>query len=435
MNNIQSVSDAYMCSNCGACNVICPQEAISYEFNSIGRMYAVVNDHCVDCGLCLKVCPSMDWYGIHKTFQDPVIGRVEGCYVGKSTDENYYKNSQSGGACTAILNYLFEYDFIDCAIVCKMSFGKTPIVRPIVIESEQELEECQKSCYTPVDILSGLKKVHGKRSVAVVGLPCHIQGIESLMRTSKKYANIKYRIGLICDRTLCAGIQDVMMSYFHNEEKAKIIWRRKDVCIDNMYYAYKVAPVTIVFENGKEHVIPNYYRFALKDFFTAPRCRVCYDKLNTFSDIVLGDPWGMSDIDWQKGESVVIVRNELGKKIVESIIMNGKLILSKRDISEVLIGQHIAERRRQVAAYSRILQSFPYKVDSYLYIQEEGINLSTEEIAFAKRMIDEFMRREKKDKDALIIEARRILRMIKINDVVKRSFIIKYLRKMRRMLR
>lgn len=377
----------------------------------------------------------MDWYEIHKTFQDPVVGRVEEVYVGKSTDKNYYSNSQSGGACIAILSYLFQYKFIDCAIVCKMSFGKTPIVRSIVVENEKDLQECQKSCYTPVDILSGLKNVHDKRSVAVVGLPCHIQGVESLMRTSKRYANIKYRIGLICDRTLCAGIQDVMMSYFRKDELAKIVWRRKDACIGNKYYAYKVAPVTIVFENGQEYVIPNYYRFGLKDFFTAPRCRVCYDKLNTFSDIVLGDPWGMSNIDWQKGESVVIVRNQLGKKLVEALIRDGKLILSKRGISEVLVGQHIAERRRQIAAYSRILQSFPYKIDSYLYIQGRDVNLSTEEITLAKKMMDDFMRRDKKDKDALVAEARRILRRIKINNIINRSWIIKYLRKIRRMLR
>ena len=37
---------------------------------------------------------------------------------------------------------------------------------------------------------------------------------------------------------------------------------------------------------------------ALKDMFTAPHCRICYDKVNVFSDIVFGDPWCMDDVDW-----------------------------------------------------------------------------------------------------------------------------------------
>lgn len=55
----------------------------------------------------------------------------------------------------------------------------------------------------------------------------------------------------------------------------------------------------VVSESGQEKMLPNSYRFALKDYFTSPRCRVCYDKLNTFSDLVFGDPWGMSGVDWE----------------------------------------------------------------------------------------------------------------------------------------
>ena len=40
MNNIQFISDAYMCSNCGACNAICPKGAISFDYTSMGRLFA-----------------------------------------------------------------------------------------------------------------------------------------------------------------------------------------------------------------------------------------------------------------------------------------------------------------------------------------------------------------------------------------------------------
>lgn len=434
MKNIQSVSDAFMCSNCGACKAICPKDAISFESNSLGRMYAIVNNQCIDCGLCVKVCPSLDKHELHKIFQDRYIGVIRKVYVGKSADEYYYKNAQSGGACITILDYLFKTKAIDCAVVCKMYYGKSPIVQAVLLDSGEQLGEYQKSCYTPVDLLSILKNTNGKGSVALVGLPCHIQGLESLMRLSNKFSNIKFRIGLICDRTLCGGIQDVMMSY-HNEGRAKIIWRKKDFYIGNKYYPYKTAPVTVVYENGKEYVIPNCHRFALKDFFTPPRCRVCYDKLNSFSDIVLGDPWGMSKIDWQKGESVVVVRTRIGEQLIDEIVAAERLVLSERNVVELLSGQRIEERRRQIGAYSRALKVIPMKINSYLYTQEDKMHLSTKEISLAQKEIKKFIVRDKKDKKKLIREARLIIMMVKTMKYIDNFLIVKTLRKIEQLFR
>lgn len=434
IKNIQIVSDAFMCSNCGACKVICPKDAISFVCNPLGRMYATVNEHCINCSLCVKVCPSLDIHEMNKTFRDKYVGEIRKVYVGKSANIDFYKNAQSGGACVTILDYLFETQAIDCAVVCRMSFGKTPTVQPVVLNDRKQLCECQKSCYTPVDLLSALKGTLNKESVAIVGLPCHIQGVEALMRNSKRYSNIKFKIGLICDRTLCGGIQNVMLSYFGGG-LAKIIWRRKDAFVGGKYYPYKDAPVTIMYENGKEYVMPNYYRFVLKDYFTSPRCRVCYDKLNSFSDIVLGDPWGMSGIDWQKGESVIIVRNQRAQNLINSIVLDKKLILSEREIIEVLKGQHIEERRRDVSAYSLALQFIPIKIKSYLYAQEDAAGLSTEELFLARREIELFISRDGKAMKDILNDSRSIIRRAKMKVILNKCFLVRIFRKIEQLLK
>ena len=74
MKNIQLVSDSYLCSNCGACSVICHKNAIDFRWSSVGRLYASINDNCVNCGNCLKVCPSLDYHQLHTTFSDKYIG-------------------------------------------------------------------------------------------------------------------------------------------------------------------------------------------------------------------------------------------------------------------------------------------------------------------------------------------------------------------------
>lgn len=46
------------CCGCTACESICSKKAISMKADKEGFMYPVVNKElCVDCGLCVKVCP------------------------------------------------------------------------------------------------------------------------------------------------------------------------------------------------------------------------------------------------------------------------------------------------------------------------------------------------------------------------------------------
>ncbi|MEL5892866.1 Coenzyme F420 hydrogenase/dehydrogenase, beta subunit C-terminal domain [Bacteroides sp. GD17] len=433
MNNIQIVSNALLCSNCGACKAICPRESISFKFSSLGRMYASVSETCVDCGLCTKVCPSLDYYGLHAIFSDRYIGAIKKVYVGKTTNDIFYKNAQSGGVCTTLLEHLFESGAIDCAVLCRMSYGRNiPIVESVVVNKKEQLLDCQKSCYAPVDILSVLKAVKDKSKVAIVGLPCHIQGLEALMRTSNKYSIVKYRIGLICERTLGSTLQDVMVSY-QKREYVKIDWKRKDFNHGSTYYPYKTAPLVVTYKNGEEYIYPNLYRFALKDMFTSPRCRVCYDKLNVFADIVLGDPWGMSNIDWQHGESLVIVRTDLGKQLIDDAILYKKIKLREADLEEMLRGQGIQKRREQVAVYSSALQILPVKCDSYLYSQEKGKAVS---VNSKKAMIEmeQFLQRERKSKEMIVEEAHRLIEAAIKKERMNKNIIIRIAKRIYRII-
>lgn len=430
--NIQKVSDALLCSNCGACKAVCPKDAISFSTTSLGRMFAVVNDSCIDCGLCVQVCPSLDRAGLHEEYPDRFIGDIKKVYVGKSTNDTIYLNAQSGGVCTAIISFLFDTNSIDCAVLCKMEYGNPPIVKPVIIENKEPLIDCQKSCYTPVDILSALKGTDKKKSIAIVGLPCHIQGVESLMRKLKKFHNIRYKIGLICDRTLCGGIQNVITS-FGQKSEVKIAWRNKTPrTIEGIEYCYKNAPVTLSSLSGKEYVIPNTYRFALKEYFTSPRCRVCYDKLNSFSDITLGDPWGMSDVDWKNGSSVIITRTAAGEQLINDMIKADSLSLNEHNKEELIRGQRIEERRKTVAHYSKALQVIHVKIDSYLYKQNRELNNKTVK---EEKELKDFMRRDVMTEEEILRKSKEIIKIYITQQRINKLFIVKLLRKIKRILK
>lgn len=408
--NIADVSAAYMCSNCGACSAICPAEAIDFRFSSgIGRLYATVDgDICFGCGLCRKVCPSLDEQNLHAAFSESCIGDVRDVFVGRCSDETFFRNAQSGGACSATISHLFDTGEIEAAVVCEMQAGNPPTVKARLITGTEDIYKTQKSCYTPVEILSVLKSAGQYKSIAVVGLPCHIQGLEALMRLGR-YENVRYRLGLICDRTLCNTIQDVFIRMSGQFPDYKIVWRHKLLNYNNLCLPYKTAPVSVTSEDKRIRVYPNTYRFWLKDFFTPPRCRVCHDKLNAYADIVFGDPWRMQGVDEQNGSSLVITRTDTGSSLIREMMECGELQLSVHSANELIGGQLVNERKEQVAVYSRAIQMIPSEWDSYLYHQGEDLKILGQAEKKAIREIRRFLSLDAAPKALIVRKACRLI--------------------------
>lgn len=404
--NICIISDNYLCSSCGACINICPTQSIRLAETSIGRVYAQVDETCINCGKCTKVCPSLNRPdNINRTCCDSFIGEIKNSYIGHSIDAEIYKNAQSGGAATVILSYLFENSLIDAALVCKMDFGNTPKVNPFICKKKEELYQCQKSCYTQVPLLSSINELCNFKSVAIIGLPCHIEAVCNLMKISKKYTVIKYKIGLICDRSLCNAIQDTLIKVSKTDTPVKINWR--DKYLANGDIDYSKAPVKIISISGKQYEVPKDLRIKLKNRFTPPRCRICSNKLNILSDITLGDPWGMSKYDKKNGDSLIICRSEKGHQIIEDIISKRLLtIVSEPTSSDIIEGQHIEERKEQVKLYINAYKLFflfqwRNKVKTPL-LSSPQVKIKLKEQIFAFYHIARFYLDEKKQKDAII---------------------------------
>lgn len=383
MANIQTVSDSFQCSACGACNVVCAKNAIDFDWSTMGRKYAKVDsDKCTNCGLCVKVCPSLDYLQLDSKYQDKYIGDIIKVYVGRATEEKLFNNGQSGGVCTALITHLFDTHKIDAAVVVMMNIGNSPHVKGVLITKKEDLIYSQKSCYTPVDLLSTLKEnLKDYSSIAVVGLPCHLHGLTALMQTNRKFNNIKYKIGLVCDRTLGKTIQDVMAALANIYGMPyKIEWRKKNFQYHGQQYFYNNAPVTLL--NGEGHVIgvlSKNARMVLKDFFTVPKCRSCTDKINIHADIVCGDPHRMPDVDMIKGSSVIATRTEIGENLIQECINNRIICVEERPVNQFISGQLIEERKKNKNINNKIV------IDKFI----DRENHSKEDnVRYAKRILE-----------------------------------------------
>lgn len=356
MGNIQNISDSYLCSGCGTCNAVCPHDAVTMRKTpTMGLLYANVEcNKCADCGLCLKMCPSRNSIEEKQSLTpEQIIGSVKACYIGRSLDKDVFANAQSGGMVTTILFYLFSNNLIDAAVSCRMDYGySVPRVSYSIHTSAKDLLQCQKSCYTQVDIVSALKDTSSYGRVAVVGTACQIRGVSNLMAL-KKFGNIKYRIGLICDKTYSDTYMDaIMYGEQRPEGEVRINYRQKNFMHEGNYHSYQQAPTVIYNREGDITVVPNSKRIFLKEYFAVPKCKICWDKLNTYADIVLGDPWGLNGkYDEKEGDSVIIVRTEDSECLIADMLSANLIKLSPVTINEVADGQCIEKRVADIRSF------------------------------------------------------------------------------------
>ena len=403
------------CTGCGACVSICPKEAVSIKKSNMGRLSAYIEQtKCIECNLCSRVCPNTE-YGAEALLQDKknfFIGNITKVYVGHSNNREIYKNAQSGGIVTQILYSLFEKGKIDAAITSQTCFNKNSHNEPVIITKKEDLAKTQKSYYSPISLLTALRSVKPYKSVAIVGLPCQIEAIR-LIKKAGKAKNIKYVIGLICDRCISETWNDVILKYFGiTNRDVKIIARDKNAVKHEN--AYKYAPMVIKFSNASPIITSNYLRLTLKDYFTPPRCRLCFDKLNIFADIACGDPWGMQCVDWQHGDSVVITRTRIGNELMDDLIADDLITLNEVEKDELIKEKKIQERTNNISDGIKIFQECNWVLPNFIPIISTEIKSPVHDKQSSKllrKSIKRYIKYEKLPKDRIISKIYRQIRM------------------------
>jgi coenzyme F420 hydrogenase subunit beta len=280
--------------------------------------------------------------------QDPFVGTILACEVGRATDEIIFSNSQCGGVATALLSHLFETGRIEAAIVAVMRNGTSPRGDVLLAMKPTDLIQTQKSKYTPIPLLKAMPEIEQfQGGVALVGLPCHIHGLFNLINIFPAYRKEQfYKIGLICDRVMTTAAIDFMGRKATDQPIHNFVFR------DKQQRSYPGNPVVYTVP-GEGIPLDASLRMSIKDFFTPVRCRLCFDKLNVFADVVLGDPHGIKEVDRIHGETLVLVRTEKGRSLVDSAKAGSSIALRKTSIDAGVKGQGIDKKRKEWANYMR----------------------------------------------------------------------------------
>lgn len=343
-----------LCFECGACETVCPSDAIRLKEYPWGRNPELVGP-CKEesCDLCFKVCAAKEFplskieerfLGRKRKAEGPEseVGVVRNVCTGYSTDSETREASASGGLVSGILTYALEEGIIDGAVLADFDPERPWIAKAAVATNREDVIRCANSKYQPHPQLLGIKdalKMNLKR-IAVTATPCHAACVRKMMMYDE-FRDIGGRIKLLISN-ICATHWSLHGTEWLIEKKMNL--KLEDVA--GLKYRSKPFPggFRIKHRDGTVRKAPFVQGFLSQlRKFTPEECRVCLEKVGFVSDIIAGDTWHHPVLSPEllekytqedkkkderieeaiKGITVAVVRSETGRGIIKEAERKG----------------------------------------------------------------------------------------------------------------
>lgn len=299
------------CCGCAACYSVCAHQAINMKLDDEGFEYPVINqERCVDCGLCQKVCPVIQYENNsnrRRLNNDVQIGFA-------ARNKNYEQRliSSSGSIFPPIAEWVIEQG----GIVAGVGYDENFNAVHKIIDRKEDIKLIQGSKYlqckaddvTFKHIKTELMK---GRVVLYSGMACQVEGLKSYLR--KDYPNL-YTIDLICMGIPSYVVwQKYLKTYFDGENIRSVNFKEKSIGWDT--FTFRIDTDKSIFKERGMHNL--YLRSMFLSWNMRPSCFNCpFKKKERISDFTLADAWGVSnnvpEINDNKGLSSVIVHSSKG---------------------------------------------------------------------------------------------------------------------------
>ncbi|MFC1928289.1 Coenzyme F420 hydrogenase/dehydrogenase, beta subunit C-terminal domain [Chloroflexota bacterium] len=340
---IEQVVKEGLCTGCGTCVSLCPQDAIEMVINKSKGIYVpqLDRERCNECGICLDVCPghSVDFKGLNSEVfgrepEDIFLGNYLKCYIGHAIDYDIRYNSASGGLVTALLIFALEEGLIDGALVTRMSEENPLEPQPFIARTRKEIISAAKSKYCPVPVNVALKEILNEEGrFAIVGLPCHIHGVRKAELANKKLKErIALHMSIFCSHSPSfLATEYVLHRIGVRKEKVKGLDYRGEGWPGSMKVSLEEGEVSVL--------LPDYWAGGFGTCFRPQRCTMCCDKTSELADVSFGDAWLHELKNDEIGISVIISRSEIGESLLNAAESQERIELEGIDRGKMVLSQ------------------------------------------------------------------------------------------------
>lgn len=332
MKNISIINNCY---GCGVCAASCSKKIIKIRLNEDGfyKPYIYESDQCTNCGLCIEVC----------AFNHDELALKDGeisinSWAAWSNDADIRKKCSSGGIGFEIGKQLIQegYHVVGCRYDIKEQRAEHYIATTV-----EEFVQSIGSKYIQSYTENAFKQIKRKeQKYLVTGTPCQIDSFRRMIRKFRCEDNF-ILMDFFCH---CVPSMHAWKAYIKMIEPqiGKVIyasWRNKfeygwhDSWIMGMDENNTSKPVdwhdsyNLLIKGKKTYIQSRksqgdlFYKLFLGDLCLGHQCeKQCKYKYNRSSaDIRIGDLWGTTYKNNQKGVSALISFTEKGRILVERL--------------------------------------------------------------------------------------------------------------------
>ncbi|MEJ2704218.1 MAG: Coenzyme F420 hydrogenase/dehydrogenase, beta subunit C-terminal domain, partial [Sedimentisphaerales bacterium] len=307
-------------------------------------------DRCRKCGACVEVCPGIEIS--HKTFDDR--GRIVGelnqawgpvleVWEGYASDSEIRFRGSSGGAATALALYCLEKRNVS-GVLHVAAGAAAPLENvPVLSRTRTDLMARTGSRYSPAAPCEKLPSVRdASRPAVFIGKPCDVVALrKSQANDARLRENVVAAISIFCAGTpVTRGTYRILEALSVTPEEVSE-FRYRGCGWPGMTTVSTKDPERtrqMTYEQSWGKILCNHIQF---------RCRLCPDSTGEFADISCGDPWYRPVEAGEPGRSLVLVRTETGRQIVQDALKAGYVELNRVDSRTLPDSQKALLNRRR----------------------------------------------------------------------------------------
>lgn len=326
-----NISNIHDCYGCGVCATACSRRIINIGLNKWGFYEPYISNlsQCTECGLCVDACSySHDDLSIKST---PLKS-----FAAWSKNETYRMVCSSGGVGLEIALKAIDKGYKVCTVKYNTESQRAEHYNA---ETKEELIPSVGSKYIQSYTVDAFQQINRKENYLIVGTPCQI---DSFRRYAKRF---KIEDNFIFMDFYCHGVpsMNVWKKYLEMtiKETGKptfISWRNKvtgwhdswAVMIDNKKLVDCNDSFNLLIGEEKGYINSRrsqgdlFYKYFLNDTCLGEacydKCKFKYDK--SAADIRIGDLWGPTYQNDEKGVSALVAYTEKGLDWISQIDIN-----------------------------------------------------------------------------------------------------------------
>lgn len=342
---------------CGVCAYGCPNKAIEMVNLAVYGLRPKIDvSLCQTCETCLAHCPGIRLDRLrqqagHNSNLWGIWGPILSMWEGYAGDSEIRYLGSSGGIATALSLYCLEHEDISGVFHISESREDPLFNRAVISQDKKGLLKATGSRYCPAALCSEFRRLEEMPGpCVVVGKPCDIEALSKacILNPALK-EKVFVTISIFCAGTpTLQGTLDVLAEMdIPREQVGSIRYRgcgwpgmttvqRKDG-IKSPQMSYQKAWGNILSRNGQL------------------RCRLCPDSTGEYADISCGDPWYQVPDGTDPGRSLVLVRTENGRQVLEKAKSRGHVEIGPTENDEILYLSQKALYRRHCHLWGRLL--------------------------------------------------------------------------------